>query len=975
MRVCNSLVSNNKEWVETIKVESANVTFKCDSGSQINVLSLKDLKKIVNDENPKWSETKVILEVFGGTKLKPIGKKFLNILNNDKEFKTEFIIVDKNVRPILGLPSLIELKLLNIGTDNKCINTINTKVSKNLLLEKYCELFQGVGQFEKPLELHIQPGADLVVRPPRRVPNALLTRLRDKLKSLEDRQIITKVEHPKSFVSNLVIIEKKDGSLRICLDPKDLNNVLLREYHLIPTLEEIITKITNKKYFSVLDLSEGFYNIKLDKKSSELCTFNSPFGCYQFNRLPFGLSVAPEIFQKYNENAFGDIPGVIIYCDDMLICAETEVEHDAILTKVFERAKLCNVRFNKNKFQYKLKEVKYFGHIFSADGMKIDPSRVEAIVNIKSPINKKELQIFLGMVNYLRQFVPNIANIASPLNSLLKKNVDWIWTVVHETAFNNIKTKISKAPVLQNFNPAIPIVIQCDASKDGLGCCLLQNGKPVSFASRSLTASEQNFSQIEKELLSVVWSTRKFHYYIYGQKCTILNDHKPLESILKKPIHEVPSPRLQRLKLKLLKYDLEFKYLQGKLMLIADLLSRSYLECGDIDDSFMYEVIHCVGLAKYLQCTDETKQKLIAETSKDLELKQLIEFTNKGWPNNVKHIPDEIQYYNKFRSELSLDENLVFLRDKLIIPKTMRIEILKKMHEGHLGMSKMKSLAREIYYWPKMSDHIEQFVRKCFVCQTHQNKNVKEPLLSHDIPDLPFLKLGIDIMDYKKKSFLVIYDYFSKWLDIKCITSKSAKCINNTLMDIFCNFGSPNEIVSDHVPFDSKECKEFASEWGFKYTFTSPRYPQSNGMAERAVQIAKKMLKKCNDDKTDYRVALLQYRISPVCGTHFSPAQLVMNRNLKSKLPVCYKYLKPKINQNVTMEFSKSQDRNTIHYNSSTRPKKEFFVGQNVMFLKDPSINKWFSGTIKNQNSLRSYNILCSNGVTYTRTSYHVRPV
>lgn len=610
MRVCNTIESNNKEWTESIQVESKNIIFKCDSGAQINVLSLNDLKKIVNDEYPQWSETKIILEVFGGTQLKPIGKRILTIVRNNEAYKTEFIIVDKNVKPILGLPSLIELKILNIGNNNSRINTIKTDNTKNLLIEKYCELFQGVGHFDKPLELRIQLGADPVVRPPRRVPNALLTRLRDKLKSLEDRQIITKVEHPKSFVSNLVVIEKKDGSLRICLDPKDLNNVLIREYHLIPTLEEIVPKITNKKYFSVLDLSEGFYNIQLDEKSSELCTFNSPFGCYKFNRLAFGLSVAPEIFQKYNEKAFGDIPGVIIYCDDILICGETESEHDLILTKIFERAKVCNVRFNKNKFQHKLKQVKYFGHIFSEEGMKIDPDRVKAIVNIKGPNNKKELQIFLGMINYLRKFVPNLADIAAPLQLLLKKNVDWIWTIVHETAFDNIKKKISEAPILQNFNTKLPIVIQCDASKDGLGCCLLQNGKPVSFASRSLTPSKRNFSQIEKELLSVVWSTRKFHYYIYGQKCTILNDHKPLESLLKKSIHEIPSPRLQRLKLKLLKYDIEFKYLQGKLMFIADLLSRSYLKCNDTDDSYMYEVIHCVGQAKYLQCTNETKDKL-----------------------------------------------------------------------------------------------------------------------------------------------------------------------------------------------------------------------------------------------------------------------------------------------------------------------------------------------------------------------------
>jgi hypothetical protein len=950
-----------------------NINFKCDTGAQVNVLSLKELKTVVNDDNNlKLSETTIVLEVFGGARIIPEGKINLKLTHNDVCYNTEFIIIKQNVKAILGLSSLLELKLLNTVNDIKC-NKTNSN-NKNAIINNYHELFQGVGKFEKPLQLHTQPGVEPVVRPPRRVPNALQARLAEKLKSLEERQIITRVDHPKSFVSNLVIIEKKDKSLRICLDPKDLNNVLVREYHIIPTLEEIIPKLTNKNFFSVLDLSEGFYNIVLDDKSSDLCTFNSPMGCYKFNRLPFGVSVASEIFQKYNERAFGDIPGVIIYCDDLLICADTEVEHDAILTKVFERAKQHNVRFNKNKFQYKLNEVKYFGHIFSNEGMRIDPDRVIAINNIKSPSNKKELQIFLGMVNYLRKFIPNLAKIASPLQLLLKKNVGWLWTTVHENSFNNIKMVITKAPVLQNFNVKEPVVIQCDASKDGLGCCLLQNGKPVSFASRSLTPSEQNFSQIEKELLSVVWATKKFHYYIYGQKCTILNDHKPLETLLKKHIHEVPSPRLQRLKLKLLKYDIHFKYLKGKFMYIADLLSRAYLKCTDIDESYMYDVIHCVGLANYMQCTVEQKQIIISETCKDEELSQLLNYTKNGWPENSKQICDNVQYYYKFRADITIDDNLLFLNHRLIIPKALRLDIIKKLHEGHLGMTKMKQSAREMYYWPKIDDHIEKFVRQCIICQTYQNSNTKEPLLPHNIPDLPFSKLGIDIMDFKSKSYLVIYDYFSKWLDFKLISNKSSKSIINTLIDIFCIFGIPKEIVSDHIPFDSRECKEFATNWDFKFTYSSPRYSQSNGMAERAVQIAKKILIKCNEDKSDFRLALLQYRSSPVCGTNFSPAELLMNRKLKTKLPVTYNYLKPKLNNNVKTELSKTVARNIKNYNSNTKYKQGFVMGQHIWFKKDVNVNKWLQGKIVKNNGLRSYDVLDNNNVRYTRTSYHIRP-
>lgn len=929
------------------------------------------------------SETRTTIEVFGGGKLIPLGKVTLKVFNNNiknnEGIDTEFLIINEKVRPILGLGSLIKLKLLNntnIDTvkTGPVVNETDTNIkSKDCVINKNIELFQGVGEFNNPLQLRIQPGAQPVVRPPRRVPNALLSRLANKLEALVKHEVIAKVDHPDSFVSNLVIIEKKDGSLRICLDPKDLNKVLIREHHLIPTLEEIVPKLCNKKIFSVLDLSDGFYNIKLTEESSNLCTFNSPFGCYRFLRCPFGISVAPEVFQRYSEMAFGDIPGVIVYCDDLLICADSEEQHDAILNQVFERARKNNVRFNKNKFQYKLREVKYFGHIFSENGMKIDPERVNAIINMKSPTNKKELQIFLGMVNYLRKFIPHLADVASPLQLLLKKDVEWLWTEVHEDVYINIKNKISAAPVLQNFDSKLPITIQCDASKDGLGCCLLQQGKPVCFASRSLTPAERNFSQIEKELLSVVWSTRKFHYYIYGRKITVLNDHKPLESLLKKHLHEVPSPRLQRLKLKLLRYDLEFKYLQGKLMFIADLLSRAYQTTNDVDESYMYEVIHCIGLAHNLECSEEQKNMLITESSVDNELKLLRNFIKNGWPTNNKEIPDALHDYHKLRGELSEDNNLVFLNDRLIVPKNLRIMFIKMLHEGHIGMSKMKQLARKLYYWPHIDSHIEEFVKRCFPCQTYQNNNIKEPLMSHEVPNLPFRKLATDIMDFKTKSYLVVYDYYSKWLDIKYLRNKSARSIIEALTDIFYNFGFPKEIVSDHVPFDSKECKEFARENGFIFTYTSPRYPQANGMAEKGVQISKKIMNKCHEDKTDYRLALLNYRASPVAGTNFSPSELMFNRNLRTKLIVNTQYLQPKINSNVNQQFNWQKTRNIKNYNKTSRFKQPYQVGQSIWFKKDPNKNVWLEGKITSYNGNRAYNVADKNNVIYNRTSFHIR--
>lgn len=409
-------------------------------------------------------------------------------------------------------------------------------------------------------------------------------------------------------------------------------------------------------------------------------------------------------------------------------------------------------------------------------------------------------------------------------------------------------------------------------------------------------------------------------------------------------------------------------------MHIADLLSRSYLEETDEDQSYLHEVIHCIGLASYLECTNEQKQELVKEIINDAELNVLTTYIQTGWPDNIRTVPDNLKFYFKLRQDITLDQQLIFMNHRLIVPKSLRITFLSKLHEGHLGITKMKQTARNLYYWPLIDNHIEEFVRRCFVCQTYKNNNVKEPLLSHEVPTLPFSKIGVDIMDFKRKSYLVIYDYMSKWLEIKHLTSKSATAIINTLKELFSCFGIPLEVVSDHVPFDSLQCKKFAQEWGFKFSYSSPRYPQSNGMAERGVQIAKKMLIKCYEDKTDLSIALLQYRASPVSGTQFSPSQLMMNRNIKTKLPTNHQHLIPKLNNNVQSQFQKCKNRNERNYNRTARIKNNFESGQDIWFKKDPLINKWIQGKIISNNNFRSYDVTDNNGSTYTRTSYHIRP-
>ena len=263
----------------------------------------------------------------------------------------------------------------------------------------------------------------------------------------------------------------------------------------IPTAEDIATRLGCKKLFSIVDGKDGFWQIHLDEESSYLCTFNTPFGHFRFTRLPFGVCLGPEVFQKKNEALLGDIDGVEVIFDDIIVAAQDEKEHDEIMAKLLERAKAENVKFNPEKLQYKVKEVKYMGNIVSESGLKPDSEKVRAILDMPLPKSKEELRRFLGMVNFFSKFIPGQSSITDPLRQLLKKDSVWDWSHEHTGAVEQLKQILSSQPVLKFFDSAKPVKLQVDASKGGLGACLLQDGHPVAYASRSLSSAEENYAQ------------------------------------------------------------------------------------------------------------------------------------------------------------------------------------------------------------------------------------------------------------------------------------------------------------------------------------------------------------------------------------------------------------------------------------------------------------------------------------------------
>ena len=357
---------------------------------------------------------------------------------------------------------------------------------------------------------------------------------------MEELGVIRKVEEPTEWVSSLVVVEKPNGKVRLCLDPRDLNKAIQREHYPMQTVEEVAAELSDAKVFSVLDATSGYRHIKLDEKSSELLTFNTPFGRYQYLRMPFGINSAPEIFQKRMTQAFDDLSGVKTIADDILVWVRNKAEHNHRFEQVLERSRKVGLKLNRSKMKIMTPEVPYIGHVLTSYGLKPDPSKVRAVKEMPSPADKPALLRFLGMVNYISKFIPNLANLTQPLRELLHKEVEWHWSERQEKAFQAIKEKLTSDATLQYYDVEKPLTVSVDASSYGLGACLLQEGRPVCYASRSLTSAEKKYAQIEKELLAIAYGCTKFHQYVYAKKVNVETDHKPLEALFKKPLFQAP---------------------------------------------------------------------------------------------------------------------------------------------------------------------------------------------------------------------------------------------------------------------------------------------------------------------------------------------------------------------------------------------------------------------------------------------------
>ena len=421
----------------------------------------------------------------------------------------------------------------------------------------------------------------------------------------------------------------------------------------------------------------------------------------------------------------------------------------------------------------------------------------------------------------------------------------------------------------------------------------MQNGQPVAYASRALTPPETRYAQIEKELLAIMFACDRFEAYIYGRdRVSIESDHKPLEMIVMKPFSSAPK-RLQRMLLQLQKYTLDVKYKKGEHMYLADTLSRAYIPEVNVYD-FVHELEE-LDHRESLPGSQERWQQLNHASENDNVCQQLRATIQNGWPENKSEVPECVLPYYDSRDELTIQGNLVFKGQLLVVPAAVRTELMSVAHASHIGIEGCLRRIRECLYWPRMTTQVKAYISKCEVCLSHRGATPREPLRQHDFVARPWSKIRADLCQVDGRTLLVVCDYFSNFIEVACLNTVTTRSVLRELLPMFARFGLPDVLVTDNGPqFASAEFAVFMKQKGITHGASSPHYAQSNGKSENAVKTLKLPFAKAKQSGESEYMALLDWRNTPSECMSTSPAQRLMGRRCKTLLPTAGTLLKPR---------------------------------------------------------------------------------
>lgn len=668
------------------------------------------------------------------------------------------------------------------------------------------------------------------------------------------------------------------------------------------------------KAFSKLDLNQGYNQLELAPESRYITTFGTHLGLMRYKRLNFGISSAAEIFQNVIRETLDGIPGALNISDDILVFGKTQSAHDQSLEAVFRRLKERGLTLNKHKCEYGKDKLEFFGYVFSGEGITPDPKKIEDIVNLQTPTSASEVRSLLGMTNYCSRFIPDYATKTEPLRKLTHKDQPWEWTSQHDHAVTQLKEALVNAPVTAYFDPAKDTEISVDASPVGLAAILSQvDGETnhiVTYASRSLSETEQRYSQTEREALAIVWACEHLHLYIYGKPVTIYTDHKPLVAIYGNPSSKPPA-RIERWALRLQPYQLTVRYRKGEGN-PADYLSRHPSKqptTASREQKIAEEYVN------YITMTSTPKALTVHEIEEATKVDATLQAASKAietdnWYEASKRSDVDSLAYNalqKVKDELTVSATAqVILRGtRIVVPSKLQERVVSLAHEGHQGVVKTKSLLREKVWFPGIDKMVEKKVQSCCACLISTPESKREPLKMSPLPKAPWSEVSMDFAELPNSEYLlIITDDYSRYPIVETVKCTSANTVIPRVDKVFSEFGIPDVVKTDNgPPFNSHEFQSFAQVVGFKHRKITPRWPRANGEVERFVRTIKKVVKTATVEHKNWKQEMYRFlrnfRATPHTTTRVPPATALFGRTLKTKLPELEKSLQdPAVEEN-----------------------------------------------------------------------------
>ena len=819
-------------------------------------------------------------------------------------------------------------------------------------------------------KIHVDPGAQPKYCKARSVPYAMRGKVEEELERLVSEGIIEPVQFA-DWAAPIVPVVKSDGkSLRICGDFKlTVNQASKLDRYPIPKVEDLFAKLAGGKAFTKLDMSPAYQQLLLDKESRKYAVINTHRWLFRYNRLPFGISSAPGIFQRVMESILSGIPGVVVYIDDVLVTGKSEAEHLSALEEVLRRIMESGLRLRKDKCVFLAPSVVYLGHQIDAEGLHPVAEKVEAVQEAPAPKNVSELKSYLGLLTYYSRFLPNLSSELAPLYKLLKHNEPWHWTSRQKKAFERSKELLLSSQLLVHFDPNLEIHLACDASSYGIGAVLTHkmpdgSEKPVGFVSRTLTDAEKKYSQIEKEGLACVYGVTRFHSYLFGRHFKLQTDHKPLLTLFNesKAVSPQASGRIQRWALTLASYEYTIVCRTTTQHANADAMSRLPLPDIPVQTPASGELVLMV---ERLEDAPISAAQIATWTRRDPLLSRVLRYIREGWPDSADI---ELKPYRTRRLELIAHDGCIVWGGRVVVPPPGRESVLIELHGGHPGTSRMKSLARGLVWWPGMDQEIENMVKQCSDCQQSRPSPPTAPLHPWCWPTRPWTRLHVDFAGpMEGKMFLIVIDAHSKWIEVFPMATATALTTIQQLRQLFAQFGIPESIVSDNGPqFAAAEFQEFCRLNGIRHVRVAPYQPSSNGLAERAVQVFKQGFRKSSMGTPSDRIArfLFQYRITPHTTTGLSPAEMLLGRNLRSRLDL----LKPNLEQKV----AEKQRRQQFDHDRHSRV-RQFSDGEKVFVRNQGRGETWLPGHIIESSGPVSFKVQLQDGRTISRHQDHLR--